>query len=150
MDVYVARVRSIPHNTAASAASAGPDSQQQQQQQRQSQQQLAVTPQLLESLAAAAAGQLSPAALPKVLLSAAAALSSCVAHDLFSLLLDEVVCVMADHLPLLDIVGRVLQQHGSERFGEFRSTLLGLFGATAYESAIMQAANRWVGFGWLL
>jgi hypothetical protein len=149
MDVYVARVRSISHNTPASSASASPESQQQQQQQ-QSQQQLAVTPQLLKSLAAAAAGQLDPAELPSVLLSAAAALASCVAHDLFSLLLDEVVCVMADHLPLLDIVGRVLQQHGSERFGEFRSTLLGLFGATAYESAIMQAANRWVGVGRLV
>jgi hypothetical protein len=146
MDVYVARMRSIPHNTAASSASAAPShTQQQQQQQQQSQQQLAVSPQLLESLAAAAAGQLGPAALSNVLLSAASAVASCVAHDVFSLLLDEVVCVMADHLPLLDIVGRVLQQHGSERFGEFRSTLLGLFGATAYESAIMQAANRWGG-----
>jgi hypothetical protein len=142
MDVYVARMRSVPSNTAVSPAAAAPSHTRQQQQQH-SQHQLAVTPQLLESLAAAAAGQLGPDALPKVLLAAAAALASCVAHDLFSLLLDEVVCVMADHLPLLDIVGRVLQQHGSERFGEFRSTLLGLFGATAYESAIMQAANRW-------
>ncbi|WIA09423.1 hypothetical protein OEZ85_008828 [Tetradesmus obliquus] len=70
------------------------------------------------------------------------ALAGCIAHELFSLLLDEVVAVMADCLPLLDIVARVLTQHGSERFGEFRATLLGLFGATAYESAIMQAANR--------
>jgi hypothetical protein len=58
------------------------------------------------------------------------------------LLFDEVVCSMADHLPLLDIVGRIIQQHGNERFGEFRSTLLGLFGATGYDSAIMSAANR--------
>lgn len=36
----------------------------------------------------------------------------------------------------------MLQEHGHERFGEFRSTLLGLFGATAYEAAILGAANR--------
>eukprot|EP00775_Hariotina_reticulata_P011040 gene11040-11195_t len=53
-----------------------------------------------------------------------------------------VVCVMADHVPLLDIVSRVLQKHGHERFGEFRPTLLGLFGATADDGAILVAANR--------
>jgi hypothetical protein len=131
MDVYVVRVRSLQTSAGAST-----------QQQQHVSQYAAADPQLLESLTAVAARQLPPAALPKVLLAAAAALARSVAHDLFRLLLDEVVCVMADHLPLLDIVGRVLQQHGSEHFGEFRSTLLGLFGATAYESAIMTAANR--------
>jgi hypothetical protein len=137
MDVYVSRVRSL--QTAAGTSS--PHKQPQHASQH-ANTAGAADGRLLESLAAAASRQLPPVALPEVLLAAAAALAGCIAHDLFSLLLDEVVCLMADHLPLLDIVGRVLQQHGSERFGEFRSTLLGLFGATAYESAIMQAANR--------
>lgn len=81
--------------------------------------------------------------LPGVLRGAAAAVASQqMLPGLLRLLLDEVVCCMADHLPLLDIVGHVLQQHGNERFGEFRPTLLGLFGATGYDSAIMAAANR--------
>ncbi|WIA29507.1 hypothetical protein OEZ86_012008 [Tetradesmus obliquus] len=91
------------------------------------------------AIKACAAGGVSDA---EAFLHERLALAGCIAHELFSLLLDEVVAVMADCLPLLDIVARVLTQHGSERFGEFRATLLGLFGATAYESAIMQAANR--------
>jgi hypothetical protein len=81
--------------------------------------------------------------LPDLLCAAAAAAArQQLLPGLLRLLLDEVVCSMADHLPLLDIVGRILQEHGSEHFGEFRSTLLGLFGATRYDGAIMAAANR--------
>ena len=132
-----------------------------QQQQQQHQQQLTATSQhrhqhhthhhqdqqqqqqLIEDLAKAAARRLPVEDVSRVLRAAAAAVASQqVLPGLLRLLLDEVVCAMADHVPLLDIVGRVIQQHGSERFGEFRSTLLGLFGATRYDSAIMAAANR--------
>lgn len=49
---------------------------------------------------------------------------------------------MADHLALLGTVGRTIRQLGSERFGECRSTLLGPFVATGYDSADLAAANR--------
>lgn len=63
-------------------------------------------------------------------------------RDIYSALVDEVISSMTDHVPLLDIVIYVLTQHGQECFGEFRSTLLGLFGTYAYEQNIMGAANR--------
>jgi len=137
MDIYVANLRAL--HDARDTQQHQPGSQvllqplQQQQQQQQ----------LVGALLRAVSCQVAAQDLPGVLRGAAAAVASQqMLPGLLRLLLDEVVCCMADHLPLLDIVGHVLQQHGNERFGEFRPTLLGLFGATGYDSAIMAAANR--------
>jgi hypothetical protein len=86
----------------------------------------------------------SDAGLAPALEAAAAALVRRALRDAYTALIDEVISAMADHVPLLDIVARILQQHGQEAFGEFRPTLLGLFGAYAYERAIMGAASSLV------
>jgi hypothetical protein len=40
------------------------------------------------------------------------------------------------------VVQHLAERYSSSSFGEFRSTLLGLFSACAYESNIVGAANR--------
>jgi hypothetical protein len=128
MEVYVANLRGLR---------TGGTQQSQPTQTTQQQQQLAA------DLLRAAAQQVPLRDLPGILRAGGAAVAAQqMLPELLRLLLDEVVCCMADHLPLLDIVGRIIQQHGTERFGEFRSTLLGLLGATGYDSAILSAANR--------
>jgi hypothetical protein len=141
MDVYVGNLRG--QKPAAAAAQQQQDkaaplfNTSQQPSSPQQQQQIAA------DLRRAVSQQVPLQELPAVLREAGAAVAAQqTLPGLLRLLFDEVVCSMADHLPLLDIVGRMIQQHGNERFGEFRSTLLGLFGATGYDSAIMSAANR--------
>jgi hypothetical protein len=136
MEVYVANLRGLRTTGTQQPQPVQPQQQQQQQQQRQQQQ-------LVADLHSAAAQQIPLQDLPRILRAGGAAVAAQqMLPELLRLLLDEVVCCMADHLPLLDIVGRIIQQHGTERFGEFRSTLLGLLGATGYDSAILSAANR--------
>lgn len=121
MDVYVANLRSLHAH------------QQHQQQQGKAGQEAAIQQQqhghppqqqqerLVADLTRAASGQAPLQKLPSVLRAGAAAVAAGQAlPGLLRLLLDEVVCSMADCLPLLDIVGRIIQQHGNERFGEFR------------------------------
>lgn len=126
MDVYVANLRSLhahqQHQQQLGNAGQEAATQQQQQQHQQhghlpKQQQ----ERLVADLTRAASGQAPLQELPSVLRAGAAAVAAGqVLPGLLRLLLDEVVCSMADCLPLLDIVGRIIQQHGNERFGEFR------------------------------
>ena len=109
------------------------------------------------ALSAAAAAAADGAAAPPTAASAAegglaaalaaarAALLRRAARDAYAALTDDVVSRMADHVPLRAIVTRVLERHSQEALGEFRPTLLGLFGAHAYERAILGAAGRLVG-----
>jgi hypothetical protein len=136
MDVFVGSLRGLhtPQQQQQQHENKAPHHHQQQPHQQQ---------QLVLDLRHAACQQVPLKELPSILRRGAAAVAyQQILPGLLRLLLDEVVGCMADHLPLLDIVGRIIRQHGSERFGEFRSTLLGLFGATGYDSAIMAAANR--------
>ena len=112
--------------------------------QEQRQQQLASTslPELLSKLELAAAGVLPLPAAVAALQAAATALEQQALRSCYSFMLDDIISRMADYVPLLDIVSHALRKHGGESFGEFRSTLLGLFGAYAYEQNIMRAANR--------
>jgi hypothetical protein len=131
METYVQRLRSQQSSSSSSKGGGGGVPQQHQPLQ-----------QLLTGLEQAAAGACSVAAAEQVLQGAGAALARLALRDCYAFLLDDVISRMADHVPLLDIVTWVLSQHGGERFGDFRSTLLGLFGAYAYEFNIMRAANR--------
>jgi hypothetical protein len=131
METYVQRLRSQQSSSSSKGGDAGAPQQQQQHMQ-----------QLLAGLEQAAAGACSVAEVDQLLQSGGAALARLALRDCYAFLLDDVISRMADHVPLLDIVTWVLSQHGGERFGDFRSTLLGLFGAYAYEFNIMRAANR--------
>jgi hypothetical protein len=82
--------------------------------------------------------------LAAALAAARAALQRRALRDVYAACVDEAVAAMADHVPLPDIVARILARHGQECFGEFRPTLLGLFSAYAFEQAIMGAANNLV------
>lgn len=88
---------------------------------------------------------LAHASLVAALAAAQPAAATCALHDMLACFLEVVVTSMADHVALLAIVRRLLLEHGSASFGDFRATLLGLLGACAYEAAILGAANRLVG-----
>jgi len=90
------------------------------------------------------AGTTPATVIDAALASAAACLVRRALRDAYTALIDEVISEMTDHVPLVDIVMRILERHRQECFGEFRPTLLGLFGAYAYERAIMGAANSLV------
>ena len=93
-------------------------------------------PELLSMLELAAAGVLPlPAAVAA--LQAATALEQQALRSCYSFMLDNIISQMADYVPLLDIVSHALRKS----FEEFRSTLLGLFAAYAYEQNIMPAAD---------
>ena len=59
----------------------------------------------------------------------------------------QVISSMADHVPLQDIVRRVLAEHGGAAFGDFRMTLLGLFrwaGALPCAVAALSQGQPWL------
>jgi hypothetical protein len=70
------------------------------------------------ALGAARQGQLQFQELPRVLCSGAAAVAAAALHELFGLLCDELVRDMADHVPLLAIVRRVLQVSQQQHLAE--------------------------------
>lgn len=53
------------------------------------------------------------------------------------------MCVcFVDYVPLQDIVKRIVVHHAHDRFGDFRSTLLGLISAYNYEKSMLKSVHH--------
>ncbi|GAB4818305.1 hypothetical protein N2152v2_005351 [Parachlorella kessleri] len=68
-----------------------------------------------------------------------------VLQQIFTGFMEEVIRGMAGHVPMKSIAEAIIHQYGSDHFGDFKSTLLGLLGACNFELSILQCANRVMG-----
>eukprot|EP00887_Chlorella_sp_A99_P007106 scaffold2.g7106.t1 len=66
-------------------------------------------------------------------------------QGLFTGFMEEVIGAMAGHVPLQRIAHVVIREYGSDPLGNFKSTLLGLLGACAFELSLLRCANRVMG-----
>lgn len=53
----------------------------------------------------------------------------------------KIVCC-ADYVPLIEVAELIINEHGQDRFGDFRSTLLSLINAYNYEQNILTSISK--------
>ncbi|KAL4853637.1 Vacuolar protein sorting-associated protein 8 [Chlorella vulgaris] len=63
-------------------------------------------------------------------------------QELFAGFMEEVIDSMAGQVPLRSIADVIMRQYGSDQWGDFKGTLLGLLTACGAELSILKCANR--------
>ncbi|KAL4426026.1 hypothetical protein ABPG75_010042 [Micractinium tetrahymenae] len=63
-------------------------------------------------------------------------------QEVFTAFMEEVIGSMAGQVPLRSIADVIMQQYGTDRWGDFKGTLLGLLTACGAELSILKCAHR--------